>query len=198
MFSGIIESLGKVSDIQQKGTNLTFTIESSLTPELKVDQSVAHNGVCLTVEQIGEQHYKVTAVLETLNKTTLGSWKAGDIVNLERCLSLNSLIDGHLVQGHVDVQGKIESIEDQDGSQLLTLSYPREFAHLLIEKGSITINGISLTAFDLSDNNTFKVTIIPYTWEHTMLHTAKSGDSVNLEFDLIGKYLSRRIELKEK
>ena len=187
-----------MSDIQQKGTNLTFTIESSLTPELKVDQSVAHNGVCLTVEQIGEQHYKVTAVLETLNKTTLGSWKAGDIVNLERCLSLNSLIDGHLVQGHVDVQGKIESIEDQDGSQLLTLSYPREFAHLLIEKGSITINGISLTAFDLSDNNTFKVTIIPYTWEHTMLHTAKSGDSVNLEFDLIGKYLSRRIELKEK
>lgn len=198
MFSGIIESLGKVSDIQQKGTNLTFTIESSLAQELKVDQSVAHNGVCLTVEGIENNRYTVTAVLETLNKTTLGNWKVEDIVNLERCLSLNSLIDGHLVQGHVDVQGKIEAIDDQDGSQLVTLSYPQQFAHLLIEKGSITINGISLTAFDLTDDHTFKVTIIPYTWEHTMLHTAKSGDPVNLEFDLIGKYLSRRIELKAK
>lgn len=198
MFSGIIESLGTVSDIRQQGTNLTFTISSPLSQELKVDQSVAHNGVCLTVEQIHETGYEVTAVLETLNKTTLGSWKVNDLVNLERCLSLNSLIDGHLVQGHVDGKGTIEAIDDQDGSFLITLSYPSEFAHLMIEKGSVTINGISLTAFDLDADARFKVTIIPYTWEHTMLHKAQVGDDVNLEFDLIGKYLDRRLSLTGK
>lgn len=184
-----------MSAIRQKGTNLTFTIESTLAPSLKVDQSVAHNGVCLTVERISGNRYEVTAVLETLNKTTLGNWKANDLVNLERCLSLNSLIDGHLVQGHVDGKGVIKSIEDQNGSYLITVSYPSEFAHLLIEKGSATINGTSLTAFDLDADHSFKVTIIPYTWNHTMLHQAKVGDEVNLEFDLIGKYLSRRLSL---
>lgn len=195
MFSGIIETQGRVASVNQQGANITFTIASDITSQLKVDQSVAHNGVCLTVEDIDSTKYAVTAIKETLDKTNLGNLKSGDLVNLERCLSLNSLIDGHLVQGHVDGIGVLEQITDQDGSHQLTVSYPEEFAHLVIEKGSITLNGISLTAFNVT-RNSFQVAIIPYTWEHTMLHQANIGDQLNLEFDLIGKYLARRLELK--
>lgn len=195
MFSGIIESIGVVSKIESTQTNKTFIIESHLSSELKVDQSIAHNGVCLTVEGFDGTSHRVTAVEETLKKTNLGTWREGQKVNLERCITLSSFLDGHLVQGHVDCIGKVLKIENREGSHNLTVQFPKEFAHLVIEKGSITINGISLTAFDVT-NESLMVTIIPYTWEHTMLHALAEMEEVNLEFDVIGKYISRKLALQ--
>ncbi|OLY92162.1 riboflavin synthase alpha chain [Cnuella takakiae] len=190
MFTGIIEVLGKVTEITTQGTNRTFWIESPFTADLKVDQSVAHNGVCLTVEAIEGSRYQVTAVQETLDKTALGQWQEGTTVNLERSLLPSSRLDGHFVQGHVDTTGTCQSIIDKQGSWELTFRFPEQFAPLVIEKGSICINGISLTAFNVT-NTTLAVAIIPFTWTHTNLQFLKEGDAINLEFDMIGKYILR-------
>lgn len=196
MFTGIIEALGRVRSITDDGTNRSFWLQTPLAREFKVDQSIAHNGVCLTVEAINDDQYQVTAVKETLDKTTLGLWIEGDLVNLERSLLPTSRLDGHFVQGHVDSTGICEHMEDKVGSYEITFSFPSSFAELVIEKGSICVNGISLTAFDVS-SNTFKVAVIPYTWKNTNLQKLKSGDAVNLEFDMLGKYMLRRISIKE-
>ena len=195
MFTGIIEVLGEVKAINQTGQNFTYTIESPISSQLKVDQSVAHNGACLTVESIDGHTHTVTAIDETIAKTNLGDIKVGDPVNLERCLQLNGRLDGHMVQGHVDTTGNILGIESQDGSYLITIQFNTQFAHLLVEKGSVCINGISLTVFNITES-TFQVAIIPYTWDHTNLSTAAVGQTVNLEFDILGKYVSRITELK--
>lgn len=194
MFTGIIESIGKISKITAKGTNLSFKIESPLAPELKVDQSLAHNGTCLTVEDIKGHTYIVTAIDETLKKTNLGKLKEGDLVNLERAMTLNSRLDGHIVQGHVDQTGIVKKVADQDGSWLFQFSYDPAPGHLTIEKGSICINGVSLTCFD-SKEDSFSVAIIPYTYEHTNFKLLKVGDVVNLEFDVLGKYVKRLLKL---
>lgn len=194
MFSGIIKSVGTITKIDSLGTNKTYTVNTEIWDQLKVDQSISHNGVCLTVETVGQSEYTVTAVEETLKKTTLSSWQIGQKINLEKCITLSSLLDGHLVQGHVDSIGSIMQIENRDGSHNLTVNFSSEFAHLIIEKGSIAINGISLTVFNVGDDS-FNVTIIPYTWEHTMLHTLQREDQVNLEFDVIGKYINRKLSL---
>ena len=195
MFTGIIEALGEIKDISTHGTNKTFWIQSPLSYELKVDQSIAHNGVCLTVEEVNNDHYRVTAVAETLEKTALNDWKVGSQVNLERSLLPSSRLDGHFVQGHVDTTGTCEKIENKEGSWELTFSFPKPFAPLIIEKGSICVNGISLTAFKVKKSS-FRVAVIPYTWEHTNLHTLKEEDRINLEFDMIGKYIIRSKNLK--
>lgn len=194
MFTGIIESVGRVESVSRQGSNLSFRISSPISHELKIDQSVSHNGVCLTVERIGDGFHEVTAIEETLRKTNLGKWETGSLVNLERCLILNGRLDGHFVQGHVDATGICENRRDLDGSWEFCIRFPEEFAHLVIEKGSICINGISLTCFNVSKNN-LSVAIIPYTWQHTMLHNLQTGHTVNLEFDLIGKYIARRASL---
>jgi riboflavin synthase len=196
MFTGIIEAMGTVKAVSAHGANQSFWIQSPLSHHLKVDQSIAHNGVCLTVEEIKEDLYKVTAVKETLEKTALGQWQPGDAVNLERSLLPTSRLDGHFVQGHVDTTGTCVGIEDAAGSYELTFSFPSSFAELLIEKGSICVNGISLTAFAVTPA-TFKVAIIPYTWQHTNLQFLKQGSLVNLEFDLIGKYILRKAMLQK-
>ncbi|MCW3074936.1 MAG: riboflavin synthase subunit alpha [Flaviaesturariibacter sp.] len=192
MFTGIIETLGEVKEASGTGTNKTFWIQSSLAPELKVDQSLAHDGVCLTVEEISGDHYRVTAVAETLQKTTLNSWKPGTIVNQERSLLPSSRLDGHFVQGHVDTTGICESIKDKGGSWEMRFSFPKSFAPLIIEKGSICLNGISLTAFNVKKKS-FRVAIIPYTFEHTNLEKVEVGELVNVEFDLIGKYITKKL-----
>lgn len=197
MFSGIIKSLGEITEIGQNGTNYTFTITSELSKELSIDQSVAHNGVCLTVESCNIAQHTVTAVNETMLKSNLGSWKIGDKVNLEKCITLSSLLDGHMVQGHVDDIGELVKIEDQDGSWNLTVRFNPKHSNLIIEKGSISLNGISLTVFNVT-NSEFTVTIIPYTWEHTMLHQVKKGDQMNLEFDVVGKYIARNLLTKAR
>lgn len=194
MFTGIIEAVGRVESVSRQGSNLSFRISSPISHELKIDQSVSHNGVCLTVERTGEGFHEVTAIEETLRKTNLGQWEAGSLINLERCLPLNGRLDGHFVQGHVDATGTCENRRELDGSWEFSIRFPEEFAHLVIEKGSISINGISLTCFDVSKNN-LSVAIIPYTWQHTMLHSLQTGHTVNLEFDLIGKYIARRASL---
>jgi riboflavin synthase len=196
MFTGIIEKEGRIEEIRKSGSGLTFLVESGMAHELKVDQSLAHNGICLTVEAIHGNTYQVTAVHETLAKTNASSWKAGDMVNLERAVSLQGRLDGHLVQGHVDSTGVCTSIEDKDGSWLFTFSFPDSFAQLVIEKGSIAVNGISLTAWNVK-NNAFSVAVIPYTMEHTNLRHLKTGDEVNIEFDMIGKYILRFHQLKQ-
>jgi riboflavin synthase len=188
MFTGIIEQLGVVKSIQKESENIHFTLEAPFTSELKIDQSVAHNGCCLTVVEISGNEYVVTAIQETLNKTNLGSWKVGTKVNLERCMQMNGRLDGHIVQGHVDTTGTCIAIEDQKGSWKYTFRY--ESADLTVEKGSITINGTSLTVVD-SKTNEFSVCIIPYTYEHTNFHTLEVGSTVNLEFDIIGKYVAK-------
>lgn len=190
MFTGIIETLGRVERVSEGGTNRSFWIQSAITQELKVDQSVAHNGVCLTVEAIEGDQYQVTAVQETLQKTTLSNWQSGTLVNLERSLLPSSRLDGHFVQGHVDTTGVCISITDKMGSWELVFSFPAQYATLVIEKGSICINGISLTAFNVTDA-TLSAAIIPYTWEHTNLQYLQVGDGVNLEFDMVGKYILR-------
>lgn len=194
MFTGIIESLGQVKSIQQEGSNIDFWITSAITPELKIDQSVAHNGVCLTVVEIKGDTYRVTAVAETLAKTNLGDLRGGDAVNIERALRVGDRLDGHFVQGHVDATGVCEAVQELEGSWLYKFSFPTEHAALMIEKGSVCINGVSLTAFDVG-NNTFTVTIIPYTHEHTTFQYLQEGSIVNLEFDVLGKYLLRKESL---
>lgn len=195
MFTGIIEAIGLVTEIQQQGTNKTFWISSTVSKDLKIDQSVAHNGVCLTVEEVKDGQYRVTAILETLEKTSLNNWQLQGIVNIERCLELHARLDGHMVQGHVDTTGSCTSVEEQNGSWLYTFSFPESFAPLLVEKGSIALNGISLTVFNVS-NSSFSVAIIPFTYEHTNMKELQAGTVVNLEFDIIGKYVLRNRQLQ--
>ena len=190
MFTGIIECLGKVVEIKKDKNNIHFFIDAPFTHELKVDQSIAHNGVCLTVTEIKNSIYSVTAIQETLNKTNLGNVKVGDIINLERCMLMNGRLDGHIVQGHVDQTGICKSIEEQSGSWFFTFEYDSSSKNITVEKGSITINGVSLTVVDSHDTS-FSVAIIPYTYEHTNFHQLKKGYTVNLEFDIIGKYVAR-------
>ncbi len=190
MFTGIIECIGKVEKILENGDNLTFEINSQISNQLETDQSVSHNGICLTVESVHNGLHTVTAIRETLEKTNAGSWKNGQIINLERCIVLNDRIDGHMVQGHVDSTATCIDINNANGSWVLTFNYDASFAHLMIEKGSVCVNGISLTCFNLIKNS-FSVAIIPYTWQHTNLQYLQIDDKVNIEFDLIGKYLAR-------
>ena len=190
MFTGIIETLGKLTKIEKEGSNIHFTFESPITNELKVDQSVAHNGVCLTVVQLlGDNQYTVTAIDETLQRTNLGELIVGGEVNLERCMPANGRFDGHIVQGHVDQLGDVLSVEGKDGSHVFSFKHSAG-ENFTVDKGSITINGVSLTAFDTSDTG-FSVAIIPYTLEHTVFKSLKVADKVNLEFDILGKYVSR-------
>jgi len=197
MFTGIIESVGIVREIIPQGSNLNFRIESAISKELKPDQSVAHNGVCLTVVEITENRHYVTAVAETLSKTNLGNWKINDLVNLERSLKIGDRLDGHFVQGHVDTTGVCTSRKNLEGSWIFRFRFPEAFAGLIIEKGSICINGVSLTVFDVSENS-FSVTIIPFTYEHTSFNRLKENDPVNLEFDVLGKYLLRKEALRKR
>jgi riboflavin synthase len=195
MFTGIIEAAGQVLHIQPEGTNLTFTIRSGISAELKVDQSLSHNGVCLTVTQVEGDTHRVTAIRETLEKTNLGRLRVGDRVNLERCMQLNGRFDGHIVQGHVDQTGVCTAVADQDGSWLFDFAYDPAPGHITVEKGSICVNGVSLTCFR-SGEGSFRVAIIPYTYEHTNFGQLREGDLVNLEFDIIGKYLMKIIPEK--
>ncbi len=190
MFTGIIETIGEVVAIKREGTNAHFKIASSFSTELKVDQSVSHNGVCLTVVWVGDGFHWVVAVQETLMKSNLGKLQEGDKVNLERCMIANGRFDGHIVQGHVDQVGICTSIKDENGSWLFDFEYDASLGNVTVEKGSIAVNGVSLTCFD-SNANKFSVAIIPYTHEHTNFHQFKKGDTVNLEFDIIGKYVKR-------
>ena len=190
MFTGIIESLGKITGVKVDRGNIDFSIESDISKELKVDQSVSHNGVCLTVTEINNNTHIVTAVKETLDKSSLKNFLVNDLINLERAMKLGERLDGHLVQGHVDGVAKCIGISVNEGSWIYKFEFDISNEMLLIEKGSICINGVSLTVFDIKEN-TFKVTIIPYTYENTSFKTLKKGDIVNIEFDMIGKYLSR-------
>ena len=190
MFTGIIETLGIIKDLKKEGENLHITINSSITNELKIDQSVAHNGVCLTVVAIENDNYTVTAIKETIDKTNLGEWKLDDVVNLERAMKLGDRLDGHIVQGHVDQTGICKAIEEANGSWYFTFEYNKDLNNLTIEKGSITVNGVSLTVVN-SKTNEFSVAIIPYTYEHTNFKNFKVGTKINLEFDVIGKYVSK-------
>lgn len=193
MFTGIIETLGKVADLQQDQGNLNITIESAISHELKIDQSVAHNGVCLTVVALADGLHTVTAIEETLNKTNLGHLKVGEPVNLERCMQMNARLDGHIVQGHVDQTAVCTVFKELDGSWEYTFEYDPSTGNVTVEKGSICINGISLTVVN-SQANSFSVAIIPYTFEHTNLHNVREGSVVNLEFDIIGKYVARLMQ----
>lgn len=194
MFTGIIEFLGEVVSTDSEGTNITYGVKSNLSSSLKIDQSVAHNGICLTVIKVEEDVHYVTAVDETIQKTIIKDWIVGTKVNLERCLSAEGRFDGHFVYGHVDETGICKSIENKDGSYLITIEYDSNSINVVVEKGSICLNGISLTVFDTNDGNKFTIAVIPYTWENTMLHTLKIGDRLNLEFDIIGKYISKFIK----
>ena len=194
MFTGIIEELGEVTALERTGTNLDIRIRANFTPKLKIDQSVAHNGVCLTVVDIQASEYTVTAIEETLKKTHLGSLQVGDRVNLERGMQLGARLDGHIVQGHVDQTAVCRKIERLEGSSYYRFSYDASLENITIEKGSITVNGVSLTVVD-STINGFSVAIIPYTLEHTTFKDLKEGDTVNLEFDVIGKYVKRLTDL---
>lgn len=191
MFTGIIETLGEVVAIEKDQSNVHFTVKSTITNELKIDQSVAHNGCCLTVVKINGDNYVVTAIQETLDKTNLGDLEIGSIVNLERCMLLGARLDGHIVQGHVDTTATCVSVEDLNGSWKYTFRY--DFDQPTVAKGSITVNGVSLTVVD-SEKGLFSVCIIPYTQEHTNFHSFQPGTKVNLEFDIIGKYVARLLE----
>jgi len=190
MFTGIIETLGKVVDLKHDQGNLHITVESGIAAELKIDQSVAHNGVCLTVVALADGKHTVTAIEETLNKTNIGHLKTGDLVNLERCMQMNARLDGHIVQGHVDQTATCVAFNELDGSWEYTFEYDASTGNVTVEKGSICINGISLTVVN-STENVFSVAIIPYTFEHTNLQHVRTGSVVNLEFDIIGKYVAR-------
>ncbi|RYY57134.1 MAG: riboflavin synthase [Chitinophagaceae bacterium] len=194
MFTGIIESLGLIEDIASHGSNKTFWISSPISSSFKIDQSVSHNGVCLTVEEISGDRHRVTAIDETLSVTDLANWETGSLINLEQCLRFNGRIDGHIVQGHVDATGTCFSKTAKDGSWEITINYPEHFAPLIIEKGSICLNGISLTIFNITKSS-FTVAIIPYTMEHTNMGRLDAGQTVNLEFDVVGKYIQRRADL---
>src|SRR5690606_38938990 len=195
MFTGIIETLGEVTKLEKEGGNLHITLRSMITQELKIDQSVAHNGVCLTVVKIDADQYTVTAIQETLDKTNLNDLQKGDLVNLERAMVLGARLDGHIVQGHVDQTGECTDIKEKDGSWFFTFRYDPTKNNVTIEKGSITIDGTSLTVVD-SQKNSFSVAIIPYTYEHTRFGNYNIGTRVNLEFDVIGKYVSRLLEIR--
>nr|WP_288834442.1 riboflavin synthase [uncultured Flavobacterium sp.] len=195
MFTGIIETLGTIQEIKKDKDNIHVTIDSSITNELKIDQSVAHNGICLTVVAIKENNYTVTAIDETIKKTNLGEWQKGDLVNLERAMKLGDRLDGHIVQGHVDQTGTCISIQETNGSWLYTFEYDDKLNNLTIEKGSITVNGVSLTVVN-SKKNQFSVAIIPYTHEHTNFKNFTVDSKINLEFDVIGKYVSRLNQLR--
>ncbi len=196
MFTGIIETIGKVVDLKKHESNLDLVIASSFSKELKIDQSVAHNGVCLTVVDVNVAGWhRVTAIDETLQKTNLGSLQIGDEVNLERCMKMDGRLDGHIVQGHVDQTGECLAVTEQDGSWLFTFRYKPSKNNLVVEKGSICVNGTSLTAFN-AVADLFTVAIIPYTYEHTNIHEVTVGSIVNLEFDIIGKYVARMAEFK--
>ena len=194
MFTGIIEGFGKVIDLEKDQENLHLYLESSLTKELKIDQSLAHNGVCLTVVETKADRYKVTAIQETLEKSNLGELKEGDLVNLERAMIMNNRLDGHIVQGHVDQVGFCTGVDFRGGSSFFDFEYGKYQKNITIEKGSICVNGVSLTVVNSGLNN-FSVAIIPYTYEHTNFHMIQKGDSVNLEFDMIGKYISKLHEM---
>jgi len=194
MFTGIIEVLGKVEKIQKENSNIHFTIHSPISGELKIDQSVSHNGVCLTVVDVSEGRHVVTAIEETLQRSNLGKIKEGSLINLERAMSVNSRLDGHFVQGHVDTTGKCIAIESVDGSWYFSFQYSVKPEWLLVDKGSVCINGVSLTVVE-PKNNTFSVAIIPYTFEHTNFQHLQVNDTVNLEFDIIGKYITRYMQL---
>lgn len=195
MFTGIIEEIGVVSNLKKELNNLHISIKSNITNELKIDQSVAHNGVCLTVVAINDDEYTVTAIKETLDKTSLNTLAINDKVNLERAMKLGDRLDGHIVQGHVDQTGICTSVTEENGSWIFSFSYDSKLNNITIEKGSITINGTSLTVVD-SKKDTFSVAIIPYTYEHTNFNTFKKGTVVNLEFDVLGKYVSKLVSLK--
>jgi len=190
MFTGIIETLGKVAELRHEQGNLHITVESAISHELKIDQSVAHNGVCLTVVSLADGRHTVTAIEETLNKTNIGALKTGDLINLERCMQMNARLDGHIVQGHVDQTAKCIGFKELDGSWEYTFEYDSSIGNVTVEKGSICVNGISLTVVN-SKANSFSVAIIPYTFEHTNLQQVREGSVVNLEFDIIGKYVAR-------
>lgn len=192
MFTGIIEAVGVVEKIEQKGSNIDFTLTCPFTDELKIDQSVAHNGCCLTVVEIKNDQYVVTAINETLEKTNLGKWETGTVVNLERCMKMDGRLDGHIVQGHVDKTGEVVGIENKGGSYYITIKYETDGDFVTVPQGSITVNGISLTVAN-SEDSQFSVAIIPYTWEFTNMKHLKIRDKVNLEFDIIGKYIARLI-----
>ena len=196
MFTGIIETLGIIKDLKKENDNLHITVSSKITNELKIDQSVAHNGVCLTVVAINNDTYTVTAIKETILKTNLGDWKLGDIINIERAMKLGDRLDGHIVQGHVDQTGVCKSINEANGSWYFTFEYDKNYSNITIEKGSITVNGVSLTVVN-SIENEFSVAIIPYTYEHTNFKKFKIGSKINLEFDVVGKYVARLYALKQ-
>lgn len=200
MFTGIIEGLGKIRSLRREGDNLHITVSAPFTQELKIDQSVAHNGTCLTVVEMEGDEYTVTAIDETLQRTNLGALAEGDVVNLERCMLMGGRLDGHIVQGHVDTVGKVEKVVEEDGSWRVYVRYQAENAeegYVTVPKGSITVNGVSLTVVD-SEPGMFSVAIIPFTWEHTNFHTFKPGDEVNLEFDIIGKYVARLASVNQR
>jgi len=196
MFTGIVETLGIISDIKKDQENIHLTIQTNITNELKIDQSVAHNGVCLTVVNLFDDKHVVTAIKETIDKTTLGTWQIGDKVNIERAMKLGDRLDGHIVQGHVDQTAICRNIEDKEGSWVFTFEYDSTLNNITIEKGSITVNGTSLTVVN-SKKDSFSVAIIPYTYENTIFHTFKVGTKVNLEFDVVGKYIARMYELQK-
>ena len=190
MFTGIIKAVGEIKEIRDSGSNRIFYIKSALSVELNIDESISHNGVCLTIEEIENDIYRVSAIDETLRKTNAGTWKINDLVNLEQSMKLNDRLDGHIVQGHVDGTGICTKKVSKEGSVEFTFEFDKKFAPLLIEKGSICVNGVSLTAFNVT-NDKFTVAIIPYTFSHTNFKTLRENDSVNLEFDVLGKYVAR-------
>lgn len=195
MFTGIVEGIGTIQEIASHESNKTFFIKSELATQFRIDESICHNGVCLTIESVSQALYQVTAIKETLGKTTLSEWKSGDIINLERSMMMNSRLDGHIVQGHVDGTAKCIKRESIGGSYQFDFEFDKKFAALMIEKGSVCLNGISLTLFNLGIN-TFSVAIIPYTFSHTNMKCLEEGMNVNIEFDLIGKYVNRLQSLK--
>jgi len=196
MFTGIIETLGTIKMLKKEGENIHVSVQSTITNELKIDQSVAHNGICLTVVAIENDVYTVTAIKETIEKTNLGEWQVSDVVNLERAMKLGDRLDGHIVQGHVDQTGTCIKIEEANGSWNYTSEYDKTLNNITIEKGSITVNGTSLTVVN-SKKDSFSVAIIPYTYENTIFHTFEIGTKVNLEFDVVGKYIARMYELQK-
>ena len=197
MFTGIIKATGLITTVETVGSNTRFWVESPLSDRLKPDQSVSHDGVCLTVEEVRENQHRVTAIAETLKKTTLGDWQPGHPVNLETCLQLQDPLDGHIVQGHVDCTATCSRVREKDGSWEYRFTFPKTFAALVIEKGSIAVNGISLTAFNVKKNS-FTVAIIPYTHAHTNIGQLRPGSRVNIEFDILGKYLLRKLSLDSR
>jgi len=196
MFTGIIESIGILKNVLQEGTNKTFVLESDISDELKTDQSVSHNGVCLTVTQVEPGNHSVTAVKETLERSNLGSIKEGDQVNLERCMKVDGRLDGHMVQGHIDKTAVCINIIEEEGSWLMDFEFDQTGDQLLVEKGAISVNGISLTCYDVTLNS-FRVTIIPYTFTNTNFNKLRVGDKVNLEFDVLGKYIKKLFEMQD-